>query len=82
MFGAILTVGISCLVSGCSNPENGTKPFVPPTAEQTKQYQNQQIKSIQDNPNIPEDQKQRVIGMYQGQNRPQSMPTPKSGIGK
>jgi len=82
MLGALLAVGISCLVSGCSNPENGTKEFVPPTPEQTKQYQDQQIKSIQDNPNISDDQKQRIIGMYKGENRPQTTPAPATGAGK
>lgn len=69
-----LTIGASCLLSGCSDAESGTKPFVAPTAEQTKQYKEAQIKSIRDNPNIPTDQKQRIIGMYQGQNRSQTMP--------
>lgn len=77
MFGAILVVGISCLVSGCSDPENGTKPFVPPTAEQTKQYQEQQIKNIQDDPNIPADQKEGIIARYRAK------PTaPAPGAGK
>jgi hypothetical protein len=63
-WGAILAVGITCLASGCSDPENGTKPFVPPTPEQTKQFQDQQIKNIQDDPNIPADQKDGIIARY------------------
>lgn len=81
ILGAILTVGILCLVSGCSNPENETKQVVPTTPEQKKQFQDQQIKSIQDNPNIPADQKQRIIGMYQGGGEAQAQ-NPAAHVGK
>jgi len=50
------------------------KQFVPPTQAQVKQNQEAQIKRIQDDPNIPAGQKERIIALYQGQNRSSAGP--------
>jgi len=76
----VLSIFIASLLAGCSDPESGTKPFVPPSAVQVKQNQEAQIKRIQDNPNIPADQKARFIAMYQGGGRTVN-PTASSAAG-
>jgi len=73
--GLLLTGILIGLAAGCSNKEDGMKQFVPPTPAQTQQYREAQVKSVQDNPNIPPDQKARIIGMYNGASRPPSAST-------
>jgi len=72
--GIALVLYVSTLLAGCSDPESGTKPFVPPSPALAKQYQDAQIKSVQDNPNIPAGQKDRIIALYQGGGRAAALP--------
>lgn len=72
--GVALVLFTGCLLAGCSDSESGTKPFVPPTTAQIAQYQETQIKSIQDNPNLSPAQKHQIIAMYQGAGRTAAQP--------
>ena len=51
------------LCSGCNDAGDGPRPFVQPTPAQQAAIRNNQISSIMNNPNIPADQKQRIIAL-------------------
>jgi hypothetical protein len=77
VFGLLVTGSLALVFSGCGNHEDGMKPFVAPSPAQQMEDRQAEIKSVQDNPKIPDDQKAKITALYQGTAQ---VPGPKSAL--